>query len=125
MINDFETNNQEKADAAFILYSLIKSRPENSPINLHNQRFLDYATVRRYIKKIFKKSETISEFIEKYSSAIGVDFIDKKYSTKMNYENDNLLNILNENTLHIIALVQMRIKKDSEEFKEKYPDEEE
>lgn len=124
MINDFETNDREKADAAFILYALIKSRSDNPPINLHNQRFLDYATVRRYIKKIFKKSETISEFVEKYSNAIGVDCIDKKYSTLINYENDNLLNILNENTLNIIALVQMRMKKDSEEFKEKYADEE-
>lgn len=125
MINDFETNNQEKADAAFILYALIKSRPDNSPINLHNQKFLDYAMIRRYIKKIFKKSETISEFVEKYSDAIGTEYIDKKYSALINYENDNLLNILNENTLNIIALVQMRIKKDSEEFKEKYADEEE
>lgn len=124
MINDFETNDKEKADAAFILYSLIKSRPENSAINLHNQRFLDYATVRRYVKKIYKKCETISQFIEQYASAIGVEYIDKKYSTQINYENNNLLNILNENTFNIIALVQMRMKKDSEEFKEKYPDEE-
>lgn len=125
MINDFETDDKEKAEAAFILYAIIKSRPDNSPINIHKQKFLDYATIRRYIKKIFKKSETISEFIEKFASAIGVELIDSKYSTKINYENNNLLNILNENTFNILALIQIRMQKDSAEFKEKYLDEEE
>lgn len=125
MINEFETNDKEKADAAFILYALIKSRSDTSPINIHNKKFLDYATIRRYIKKIFKKSETISDFIEKLASAFAVEYIDKKYSTQMNYENNNLLNILNENTFNIIALVQMRMQKDSADFKEKHADEEE
>lgn len=125
MIKDFETNDNERAEAAYIIYALLKSRPENSPVNQSNQKFIDWGAVRRYIKKIFKKSETISDFIEQYAVQIGVEVIDKKYIKDINFEDNNLLKCLDRNTFAIIALLQQKFYKDNEEYKNKHETEEE
>ena len=66
MIKGFNTDIEERAETSYILYAILKSRPDNSVINTSNTKFIDWAMVRRFIKKIFKKSETISDFIEKF-----------------------------------------------------------
>ncbi|PCG20837.1 hypothetical protein [Brachyspira sp. G79] len=125
MVKGFETNDNERAEAAYIIYALLKSRPENSSVNQSNQKFIDWGVVRRYIKKIFKKSETISEFIEELSIQIGVEVIDKKYIRDIDFDNNNLLKCLDKNTFAIIALLQQRFAKDSEDFSKKNIDKEE
>lgn len=125
MIKGFETENEDRAEAAFILYAVLKSRPDNSPINQLHQMFIDWGAVRRYVKKIFKKSETIADFVEKFSQAIGVEEIQKQYIKDIDFENDKLLKCLNDNTLSVIALLQIRFSQDSKDFKEKYNNDEE
>lgn len=125
MIKDFNTDIQDRADATYIIYAILKSRPDDCIINTQNTKFIDYAMLRRFIKKIFKKSETISDFIEKFCIQLDIQHIDKKYIKDIDFENDNLLKVLNKDTFAIIALLQQRFAKDSEDFKKKNIDDEE
>ena len=148
MLFEFDTENEVKAKAAFLIYIIYRSRNiDRGPKGVDM-----WAKIERFARSAAKRAETIDEFVQVFKRKMGCDTINPKYTkTTSNKQaaivNDNgeiwvksglrdfgidifnsddetqkgIINCLYEKTQIIILLVRDRLERERN-FEEVYND---
>mgnify|MGYP004534993973 CR=1 FL=1 len=131
MLYKFDTESVEHAKCALLMYALYKSRDKNSPLNGIEtwDRFnsfvrgacLKSTNMREFVQNFCRKAkiESIKPYILATDDLVVLpdtgEVIQSKEWRNYNiniFEDDSLLNIINNETLYIITLVRERIQRE-------------
>lgn len=114
MIYGFDTEGEQYARAASVLYALYRSRSASSPMMGKEtwSRFNDFARLAAM------KSVTMPEFVQKFSRQAKVDSIKPAYvdpECGMDAMQDNaLLRVIEDEGMYVIMLVRDRVDREKE-----------
>lgn len=76
MINNFETDNQAKADAATVVYAVYRSRNRD-----RGPKGLDmWGQIERFVRVSAKRSDTIGQFLDKFKKKMACDTVNPRYA---------------------------------------------
>lgn len=76
MILNFDTNDESKARAAFLVYAIYQSRNrEKGP-----KGFEMWAQIERFVRSASKRAESIDEFVQTFKRKMSCDTINPRYT---------------------------------------------
>lgn len=131
MLYKFDTESLDHAKCALLMYALYKSRDKNSPLN----GIETWDRFNSFVRGACLKSINIREFVQNFCRKAKIESIKPYFLTTDNlvilpdtgevvqstewrnyninlFEDDNLLTIINNETLYIITLVRERIQRE-------------
>ncbi len=131
MLYKFDTESLDHAKCALLMYALYKSRDKNSPLN----GIETWDRFNSFVRGACLKSTNIREFVQNFCRKAKIESIKPYFLTTDNlvilpdtgevvqstewrnyninlFEDDNLLTIINNETLYIITLVRERIQRE-------------
>lgn len=131
MLYKFDTESVDHAKCALLMYALYKSRDKNSPLN----GIETWDRFNSFVRGACLKSTNMREFVQNFCRKAKIESIKpyflatddlvvlpdtgeviqskewRNYNINI-FEDDSLLNIINNETLYIITLVRERIQRE-------------
>lgn len=131
MLYKFDTESVDHAKCALLLYALYKSRDKNSPLN----GVETWERFNTFVRGACLKSTNMREFVQNFCRKAKIESIKPYYLSTDNlivmpdtgevivseewrnfnisiFEDDDLLDIINRETLYIITLIRERIQRE-------------
>lgn len=142
MLYNFNTESEQHARAALLMYAIYRSRGKDSPLN----GLETWERFENFSRGACLKANTIAEFVQAFCKKAKVHSIKPRYldtgepilmpdgtlistSDMKNYRldiiaDDNLLEIINRESVYVILLVRERIQREKFEYTEEDIDDE-